>query len=350
MASGTRGYSSYRGRGRKGKLFLAVLLILIILASVGFILGREHMTYDAEGNLHFPWPWARETAEPSASDAPGSDVVIQEPETDVKDDRRAEPISAVQLGEDPSEWEASLSGMENAFAVTLRADGGTLCYPFETTVAGRRLSQNAEAVRETLMTLLSGERYAIARLSCLRDGGAARENLETMGLENTGGYIFYDGNNENWLDPGKADTVDYLAALAQECAALGFDEILLTGLAYPTEGKLDKIAFAVPDGETDGSRAETLAALLRTLRETLPADVKLSLELAEPVLENGGVDETAGIDLWGLLMPYLDHVYVPTVAERAEALTANAPQQDVLIPELPAGSVPMEGMSCLYLN
>ena len=31
MASGTRGYSSYRGRGRKGKIFLAILLILIIL-------------------------------------------------------------------------------------------------------------------------------------------------------------------------------------------------------------------------------------------------------------------------------------------------------------------------------
>ena len=27
MASGTRGYSSYRGRGRKGKIFLAILLI-----------------------------------------------------------------------------------------------------------------------------------------------------------------------------------------------------------------------------------------------------------------------------------------------------------------------------------
>ena len=39
MASGTRGYSSYRGRGRKGKIFLAILLILIILGSVGFIMN-----------------------------------------------------------------------------------------------------------------------------------------------------------------------------------------------------------------------------------------------------------------------------------------------------------------------
>ena len=59
MASGTRGYSSYRGRGRKGKIFLAIVLILIILASVGFLIAREHMTYDADGNLHFDLPWTK---------------------------------------------------------------------------------------------------------------------------------------------------------------------------------------------------------------------------------------------------------------------------------------------------
>ena len=79
MASGTRGYSSYRGRGRKGKIFLAILLILIILGSVGFIMAREHMRYDADGNLHFDLPWDKGTSDPV--EAPGDpDVVIREPE------------------------------------------------------------------------------------------------------------------------------------------------------------------------------------------------------------------------------------------------------------------------------
>ena len=39
MASGTRGYSSYRGRGRKGKIFLAILLILIIGGFIMISLG-----------------------------------------------------------------------------------------------------------------------------------------------------------------------------------------------------------------------------------------------------------------------------------------------------------------------
>lgn len=90
MASGTRGYSSYRGRGRKGKIFLAILLILIILGSVGFIMAREHMRYDADGNLHFDLPWDKGTSGPV--EAPGDpDVVIREPEqTDVKTPVRGE--------------------------------------------------------------------------------------------------------------------------------------------------------------------------------------------------------------------------------------------------------------------
>ncbi len=41
-------------------------------------------------------------------------------------------------------------------------------------------------------------------MSCFLDPiAAARADVEGMGLKNTGGYIFYDGNNGNWLDPSK---------------------------------------------------------------------------------------------------------------------------------------------------
>ena len=339
MASGTRGYSSYRGRGRKGKVLLAILLILIILASVGFIIAREHMTYDADGNLHFELPWAKRT---EVSDQPleTPDVEIQEP--DPADNKagagQVSVIQAVQLGDDPSEWETQLSaGDYNALAVTVKASDGTLDYPFETSVPGRTVSARAEAVRTALPQLLDGERYSIARLSCLRDGSAARQNLETMGLKNTGGYIFYDGNNENWLDPAKEATKTYLASLAVECADMGFDEILLTDLTYPTVGKLDKIDYGPADGFTDQAayQAQQIADLLRTVQEALAGrNVRLSLELPETVFENDGVDQTAGIDLYNGLMSRLDRVYVPTTPEKVDGLVTETLGNGVLVPEL----------------
>ena len=336
MASGTRGYSSYRGRGRKGKIFLAILLILIILASVAFIIAREHMTYDADGNLHFQLPWAKQAEEPiQPPETP--DVEIQEPDP-ADGTGQVSMIRAVQLGDDPGEWETQLSaGDYNAFAVTVKASDGTLSYPFETTVPGRTVSDRAEAVRTALPQLLDGEEYSIARLSCLRDGSIARQNLETMGLKNTGGYVFYDGNNENWLDPAKEATRTYLASLAVECADLGFDEILLTDLIYPTVGKLDKIDYGSADGFTDQAayQAEQIAGLLQTVQEALAGrNVKLSLELPETVYENGGVDETAGIDLYNGLMSRLARVYVPTAPEKVDALVTETVGNGTFVPEL----------------
>ena len=340
MASGTRGYNSYRGRGRKGKIVLAILLLLIIAVSVGFIIAREHMTYDADGNLHFQIPWAKETEESGQTpDLP--DVEIREP--DAADDGqnvndRVSVIRAVQLGDDPADWESQLSaGDYNAFAVTVKAADGTLNYPFETTAAGRTVSARAEAVRTALPQLLGGGKYGIARISCLRDGGVARQNLEAMGLKNTGGYVFYDGNNENWLDPAKEAVRSYLASLAAECADLGFDEILLTDLTYPTEGKLDKIDYGSADGFTDQAayQAEQIAGLLRTIQEALAGrGVKLSLELPEAVYENGGIDKNAGIDLYHGLMSHLDRVYVPTAPEKVDGLVTDTMGNGIFVPEL----------------
>ena len=60
--SGYRGYNNYRGRTSKGKTVLTVVLILIILASIGFMLLQKYVVYDAAGTPHLMLP-GRETAE-----------------------------------------------------------------------------------------------------------------------------------------------------------------------------------------------------------------------------------------------------------------------------------------------
>ena len=204
-------------------------------------------------------------------------------------------------------------------------------------VAGASLAGTASKAAEVLPSLMEGEWYTVARISCLRDGGVARGNVETMGLKNTGGYIFYDGNNENWLDPSKQATKDYLSRLVCACADLGFDEILLTDLTYPTVGKLDKIAYGFdPNYGTQAAyNTEQIADLLAAVKEALgDRNVKLSLELSETVLGNEGVDETAGIDLWNTLMARLDRIYVPTVEDRVDAMVTDGLEDGVLVPEL----------------
>ena len=56
---GSKGYRSYRGRTSKGKIALAVLLVLIILAAVGFLWLQEYIVYDRDGSFHLELPWKR---------------------------------------------------------------------------------------------------------------------------------------------------------------------------------------------------------------------------------------------------------------------------------------------------
>lgn len=339
-----RGYSSYRGRKSKWKVAVAGLLVLIILGAVGFMLLQRFIVYDDMGVPQLSLPGA-EKEQPQVS-VPGEvDITFEE---EKPEQAEVQLLQAVQLGKDPALWETELAAAgEPAFCVTVKAGGGQLQYAFATGAAGQVRSNTAAAATEVLPRLLSGEKYGIARLACLRDGSVARANVETMGLKNTGGFLFYDGNNENWLDPAKAAARAYLSALAVECADMGFDEILLTDLSYPTEGKLDKIAYGDPGSAAQYDwNAEQVAGLVAAIREALgDRPVKLSLEMPASVLENGGVDAVAGIDLKQL--EQLDCIYVPAGADRVEALQAAVPEGVALIPEVE--SIPAEEASYLLM-
>ena len=74
--AGAKGYRSYRGRGTKRKILLALLLCLVILAAVMVILVQEHVVFDANGTPRLEIPWQKEEPEQT----PELDLVIEEPE------------------------------------------------------------------------------------------------------------------------------------------------------------------------------------------------------------------------------------------------------------------------------
>lgn len=319
--AGAKGYHSYRGRGSKIKVLLAFLLILVILAALAVIYLLEHSVYDENGIRHLVIPWlTEEEAAPPAADAappeedPPLELVIQEPP-------KPAPLRLYSLpGEAVTQalWtERSIAaGLSTTVsyggaAVTLKDAQGHIFYDSAATLSNPTLKRDTA---ETLTEINAGGIHTVARLACLADPPVARVHVTDMGLKNTGGYIFYDGNNRTWLDPAKEGTAAYLSALAVEAADLGFDEILLTDVTYPTEGKLNKIAYT---GEEDLTR--NVAALVRSVKEALEGrEILLSIELPEAVAA-GTPDAVAGLDLKALA-PLVDRVYAVTTPEQAEAL------------------------------
>ena len=138
--------------------------------------------------------------------------------------------------------------------------------------------------------MTASDTYTIARLSCLLDPIAAKADVEGMGLKNTGGYIFYDGNNLNWLDPSKPAARQYLCGLAKELAETGFDEILLDNWAFPTDGELGWIK-ADANYPADG-RTAALEVFLEEVRAGLAEfpEVKVSLVTTASAAAGGAVE------------------------------------------------------------
>lgn len=313
----SRGYRTYRGRTSKGKIVLAVLLVLIIFAALTVLAMQRYIVYDEDGRpfLRLPEREPAQTPEepPPVEDEIDIDVIIQEPEEP--------PVKAFSLPAGPltgESWQsARVAAGEayNAVAVTLKDAEGNVYFASE--IAVRGAAHVEEDTMETLSAVTGEEGlYAIARISCLLDPRASRSDLNAMGLKNTGGYIFYDGNYTTWLNPGKEAAREYLCGLVREIAELGFDEILLTNTGYPTEGKIDKINY-----ESEGiPLEENLCQLWEALSKTLePYGVKLSIELPEAVITEGA--EPVSALALARAVTCADRIYAVTETERAETLS-----------------------------
>ncbi len=348
--AGAKGYSSYRGRGPRWKILLAVVLVVVIAVALSVVYLGEHVVYSADGRRQIVLPWQREErdappdGEEEDPDQPDVSVTVQEPEEKEPQEIAAGSLPAKALtAADWTAWSGETKNKDfNAVAVRLKTSNGTIYFNFTGAVSGAVETELDTA--STLSALTSREGlHTIASVACLQDFKAANADVEGRGLKNTGGYIFYDGNNNLWLDPAKPSTREYVCDLAKEIAELGFDELLLTDFSYPTVGKINKINY-----NTDVPLANNLDLLLGDLRTALePYDILLSVEVPEAVIAEGP-DTVAGLDLNRLAIR-VDRIYAATTPEKVETLSALVTQAAgaegtaEFVPELTADSPGMTG-------
>ena len=323
--AGAKGYSSYRGRGSKWKILLVIVLLLTIAVSASVLYMQQYMVYSPDGHRQIVLPWQTEPEDSPLPENPEDDplnnvdVVLQNPEPQKAAEILAYALPAQALTSPAwAEWLAGGRGQAGgAVAVRLKTSNGTIYYDSAHAVSGAvQLAPEPGDTAAVLRAITAREDlHTIASMACLQDFKAANADVEGRGLKNTGGYIFYDGNNSLWLDPAKPGTREYVCALAKEIAELGFDELLLTDFSYPTVGKINKIHY-----NTDVPLANNLDLLLSDLNAALESyDILLSVEVPEAVIAEGP-DTVAGLDL-NRLVSRVDRVYAVTTPEKAETLS-----------------------------
>lgn len=352
-----KGYHSYRGRRGVWQILMIVLLVLVLLAACAFLFLQRFLTYADDGTYYLDLPaWSFSVGAEKDPETPQQNVnlFIDRPaqetagKSETEEDERGELyftagiprrlLDFTQLPEEEASLEEAIQAAgANGFVFTAKNAAGEVRFPAVAALPDRVSSDSVS--REHLNRLCAKDGlYTVARLNCFRDSAYAMANMEAAGICQESGYIWYDYDLGHWLDPEKEAARRYVIDLALECAQLGFDEIMLEDVCYPSYGKLYKIDYS---GNTMG-KTEALAQFLTQLREELePYGVQISLLADETVLN--GTAETAADSGFAAqeLLPLVDAVY--TVTEdiqqlQAELRTMTGENTPVLIPIVSEGT------------
>jgi hypothetical protein len=173
---------------------------------------------------------------------------------------------------------ALLDGTElNALVIDVKGDRGLIPYSSRIPLALQIGALRVRTVRdmpELIRSLRARNVYLIARIVVFKDDplAAARPDLA---VRNADGGIYVDREELRWVDASRREAWDYNLQIAEEAAALGFDEIQFDYVRFPDKRG---IRFSVPN--TEENRVRNIAGFLAAARERLrPYNVFIAADL-----------------------------------------------------------------------
>ena len=160
----------------------------------------------------------------------------------------------------------------NAMVIDVKETDGRLYYATDLPAA-----EEVGAVREApvfdlaeLLPMLE-ERgiYTIARMVVMKDNTSAVARPELAVRNSATGEPWRDNIGGAWLDPSAPGVAEYVAAIAGDLAAKGFDEVQLDYIRFFSDGPYDVADTNLPN--TQSFRLPAIQRVLRVVSEELDA-------------------------------------------------------------------------------
>jgi len=199
----------------------------------------------------------------------------------------------------------------NALVIDLKGDRGQVPYPSRVAQASLSGARAVTTVRDMAAGVARFRQhgiYLIARIVVFKDEPQANAHPE-WAVRTAQGALFRDREQQAWIDPSRREAWDYPLALAEEAAALGFDEIQFDYIRFPENPEL---VFSVPN--TAANRIAAISGFLSEARKRLaPYNVFLGADVFGYVAWNES-DTGIGQDLKQLmqLVDYLSPMLYPS--------------------------------------
>ncbi len=254
-----RGYRGYRGKNTGGWM-VPVLCVLCIAAAAVSLLLHRCLVYTPEGT-QLRLPFSDKTIPVSEEAEPEQvDLIIEEPvdvptQAPVAEQAQSAvfvPIDAVLDGAKLDGIIAELvDSSVNTAVLEIKADDGRLAFVSQSPTA-KAAGANAEsndAVKSALEKLGQKGINVCAQISCFRDNLVPYSN-RSFALRTTDDLTWLDPQENRWLNPCADVAVDYAVQIVSEVYDLGFKEVILENLTFPTKGILSIIRYDVEDKQT----------------------------------------------------------------------------------------------------
>ncbi|MBZ5498987.1 MAG: putative glycoside hydrolase [Acidobacteriia bacterium] len=119
--------------------------------------------------------------------------------------------------------------------------------------------------------------HTIARIAVFQDPVLASAKPE-LAVKTTGGATWKDRNGQTWVDSSSRKVWEYNLNLAKEAASRGFDEVQFDYVRFPTDGRLEDLAY--PLYKADVPKHQVIKEFFRYLDQELkPLDVLVSADI-----------------------------------------------------------------------
>lgn len=283
----------------------AVVLILLGLFLLLFSSLQKYLVY-GQGELYIRLPWEETTpVDGETADAyrptENAELVVDDYDfSNVQTDAGEGittlkalyvPASDIAAGNLQSFIDRLEINNANALVLQVKPESGQLVYPSAvSTAVGYGLSGTYDLASQ-VSSLKDQGVYLVAELSCAIDDLLA-QRYASLALTNADGTPYQDGTGV-WLDLYSTALRQYLVDLANELAAMGFDEILFSYAAHPGVEGLNYTESMT----TQPNAVSAVSAFSKYMEQQLGETVKLSLRCSQDALRNGVGSNGQDMDL-----------------------------------------------------
>lgn len=167
-------------------------------------------------------------------------------------------------------------------------------------------SENRIKDIKALTTLLHSKNiYIIGRISVFQDPYLTKIKPEWSIKRLSDGGVWKDRKGLSFLDPTNKNVHDYVLNIALNSYELGFDEINLDYIRYPSDGNMKDINYNLKEGKT---RADNIESFFKYFSSQIKKDVNIPISadlfgLTTEVKDDMGIGQ-----VWEKALPYFDYL------------------------------------------